>query len=68
MGGQWAMEMKAIDVIFCDKYYGSKEHRPPLVRTDKYFVSFSSCNPTAFSHWFTQSQKEDDIYYLFTIG
>ena len=40
----------------------------PLVRTDKYFVSFSSCNPTAFSHWLTQSQKEADIYYLFIIG
>ena len=40
----------------------------PLVRTDKIFVSFSSCNPTAFSHWLTQSQKEADIYYLFIIG
>ena len=30
----------------------------PLVRTDKYFVSFSTCNPTldqACSHWLTQS-------------
>merc|ERR1712155_418937 len=40
----------------------------PLVRSDKYFVSFSTCNPTACSHWFTQSQKEADIYYLFIIG
>ena len=40
----------------------------PLVRTDKYFVSSSTCNPTACSHWLTQSQKEDDIYYLFIIG
>ena len=40
----------------------------PLVRSDKYFVSFSTCNPTACSHWLTQSQKEADIYYLFIIG
>ena len=42
--------------------------KSPLVRSDKYFVSFSTCNPTACSHWLTQSQKEDDIYYLFIIG
>ena len=30
---------------------------PPLVRSDKYFVSSSTCNPTGFSHWLTQSQK-----------
>ena len=41
---------------------------PPVVRSDKYFVSFSPCNPTTCSHWLTQSQKEDDIYYLFIIG
>ena len=40
----------------------------PLVRSDKYFVSSSTCNPTACSHWLTQSQKEADIYYLFIIG
>ena len=40
----------------------------PLVRSDKYFVSFSTCNPTTCSHWLTQSQKEADIYYLFIIG
>ena len=43
-------------------------HIPPLVRSDKYFVSVSTCNPTACSHWLTQSQKEADIYYLFIIG
>ena len=42
--------------------------RPRLVRTDKCFVSFSTCNPNTCSHWLTQSQKEADIYYLFIIG
>ena len=41
---------------------------PPLVGTDKCFVSFSTCNPNTCSHWLTQSQKEADIYYLFIIG
>ena len=40
----------------------------PLVRSDKYFVSFSTCNPTTCSHWLTQSENEADIYYLFIIG
>ena len=39
-----------------------------LVRTDKCFVSFSTCNPNTCSHWLTQSQNEADIYYLFIIG
>ena len=43
-------------------------HCSPLVRSDKYFVSLNTCNPTACSHWLTQSQKEADIYYLFIIG
>ena len=46
----------------------SSLHYAPLVRSDKYFVSVSTCNPTACSHWLTQSQKEADIYYLFIIG
>ena len=43
-------------------------HHTPLVRSDKYFVSFSTCNPTACSHWLTQSQKEAllFIYYWLT--
>ena len=44
------------------------ERGSPLVRSDKYFVSFSTCNPTTCSHWLTQSQNEADIYYLFIIG
>ena len=44
------------------------ESRPRIDRTDKCFVSFSTCNPNTCSHWLTQSQKEADIYYLFIIG
>ena len=44
------------------------QHYARLVRTDKCFVSFSTCNPNACSHWLTQAQKEADIYYSFIIG
>ena len=46
----------------------SISHKSSLAGSDKNFVSFSTCNPTACSHWLTQSQKEADIYYLFIIG
>ena len=56
------------EIISGIKIITKGDHTTPLVRTDKYFVSSSTCNPTACSHWLTQSQKEDDIYYLFIIG
>ena len=46
----------------------SAEHISRLVRTDKCFVSFSTCNPNTCSYWLTQSLKEADIYHLFIIG
>ena len=30
---------------------------PPLAQTDKYFVTFESCNPTIGSHWLTHTMK-----------
>ena len=57
---RWALGINNCDI--------GVHHHPHLVRTDKYFVSFSTCNPNTCSHWLTQSQKEADIYYLFIIG
>ena len=52
----------------CKLYLLTITHSALLVRTDKCFVSFSTCNPNTCSHWLTQSQKEAEIYYLFIIG
>ena len=59
----WCIEHRPFVIWILMFHPGSR-----LVRTDKCFVSFSTCNPNACSHWLTQAQKEADIYYSFIIG
>ena len=56
--GQWTLAVVAEELLISNPgpcaVYGT-----PLVRAYKYFVSFSTCNPTldqACPHWWTQSQ------------